>query len=325
MSQRFLVVLGCAGLLASLCAAQNLQRRANITGGGDRDRGKCTIEVVVDGAADIEIRGGSAFLRNQSGQRPQWRRFDCTSQMPDYPADVRFKGVDGRGRQQLIQVPQGGGGAVIVRIEDTEGGTEGYTFDITWALQPGGYYADNPGITGNRQFPDNDAVQACQQAIRQQAASRFGGANVTFRTASIDNQPGRHDWVIGTVDIYDRGVPQGYRFSCQIDFGSGQVRSAEIETGQGGQYGYRGQGDRRQYRSSEEQACEKAVSDRLWRDRYSNIDIEFHPSRQDRANRITGSVRANLDGRVSVLNFSCIIDRNSRTVRSVKLKNQQQP
>jgi hypothetical protein len=102
-----------------------------LTGGDNRDEGRCAVEVVVDGAAEVEIRGGNGVLKNLSGQPPQWRRFECTSLMPPNPGDFRFAGVDGRGRQQLIGDPRNGG-AAVVRIEDPDGGAEGYTFDLTW-------------------------------------------------------------------------------------------------------------------------------------------------------------------------------------------------
>jgi hypothetical protein len=122
------------GLAAVSLCAQTYQRRADITG-GDRSRGKCTIEVVVDGAAEVEIRGDTAVLRNLEGQPPQWRRFVCNEPMPLNPAGFRFAGVDGRGRQTLLRAPEGGAPA-IVRIEDPQNGREGYTFDMFW--QSGG-------------------------------------------------------------------------------------------------------------------------------------------------------------------------------------------
>jgi hypothetical protein len=87
---------------------------------------------VVDGAADVEIRGGNAILRNLEGRPPQWRRFECNGVVPPNPADFRFRGIDGRGRQTLIRDPRDGG-AAVVRIEDPQSGSEGYTFDITWS------------------------------------------------------------------------------------------------------------------------------------------------------------------------------------------------
>ena len=119
---------------SGIMSGQNYERKATIRGGSP-DRGKCTIEVVVDGAAEVEVRGDSAVLRNLAGQPPQWRRFECTGPMPANPANFRFTGVDGRGRQTLVRDPRNGSGAVV-RIEDKDNGSEGYTFDLTWS---GGY------------------------------------------------------------------------------------------------------------------------------------------------------------------------------------------
>lgn len=71
-------------------------------GGGSPDSGKCTIEVVVDDVAQVEIRGTTASLRTMSGQPAQFRRFECTVPMPAAPANFRFSGVDGRVRQTLV-------------------------------------------------------------------------------------------------------------------------------------------------------------------------------------------------------------------------------
>jgi hypothetical protein len=122
-----------AALMASLLGAQWGQeetRQADVRGGGG-DRGKCTVEVEVDDIAEIEIRGDSGRIRTISGQPAVWRRFVCNQRMPAYPGEFRFRGIDGRGRQQLVREPGGRGGAVV-RIEDPKGGREGYTFDLEW-------------------------------------------------------------------------------------------------------------------------------------------------------------------------------------------------
>jgi hypothetical protein len=129
ISLRQLIV--AAAVIAPLCA-QNFQRTATMRGGSNGRDGKCTIEVVVDGAADVEIRGNNAVLHNLSGQPAEWRRFECNAVMPPNPASFRFQGIDGRGRQSLVRDPRNGGAAVI-RIEDPQGGREGYTFDIMWS------------------------------------------------------------------------------------------------------------------------------------------------------------------------------------------------
>src|SRR3984957_20727833 len=131
MHTRVFIVTAVFAAICSTMSAQTQPRRMTQVGGGAPDRGKCTVEVVVDGAAEVEIRGASAILRNLSGSAPQWRRFECTGPLPANPGGFRFAGVDGRGRQQLTREPRDGG-AAVVRIDDPDNGSEGYTFDIMW-------------------------------------------------------------------------------------------------------------------------------------------------------------------------------------------------
>ncbi len=223
--------------------SQTLPRRADIRG-GNGNSGKCTIEVVVDGAAELEVRGDNAFLRNLGGQPALWRRFECTGPMPPNPANFRFKGIDGRGRQNLVRDPRQGGGAVV-RIEDPQNGSEGYTFDLLWDGGSGPYPGGDRGDRGDRdgrdgrgygggdrgrRFTTEQAIQVCQDAVRRQASDRFRTDDVRFRRTNIDDNPGRNDWVVGTIEIRRRDRPdQIARFSCSVDFDSGRVRSADIE------------------------------------------------------------------------------------------------
>lgn len=108
------LTIGGLVVAASLVSAQTTTRRAAIVGGGDANHGKCTVEVVVDASAQVEIRGDNATLRNTGGQAPQWRRFECTGAMPANPTNFRFAGVDGRGRQTLLRDPRNNGGAAVV-------------------------------------------------------------------------------------------------------------------------------------------------------------------------------------------------------------------
>jgi uncharacterized protein YfkK (UPF0435 family) len=151
--------------VAAIAGAQTFPRRAAIVGGGSPDRGQCNIEVVVDGAAEVEIRGDVGVLRNLSGQQPQWRRFECSAAMPPNPGDFRFSGVDGRGKQELVRDPRNGG-AAVVRIEDPDNGSEGYTFNLSWGngypvTQDRGFGGD-PG----RQDRDRDRGPAPAPAYR---------------------------------------------------------------------------------------------------------------------------------------------------------------
>jgi hypothetical protein len=127
--------------------------RAQIRGGGDH--GKCTIEVDVDGVAEIEIQGDQGRMRTLSGNPAGWRRMECNQPLPPNPVDFRFSGVDGRGRQTLLRDPSSNRGVAVVRIEDPQGGHEGYTFDIEWG-GGGGYRPDGPGRPIDPPIVDRD-------------------------------------------------------------------------------------------------------------------------------------------------------------------------
>jgi hypothetical protein len=250
-------------VLSVPAGAQTVPRRATYQGGESPNEGKCTIEVVVDTAAEVEVRRDNAILRTVSGQPAQWRRFVCTGRMPDNPANFRFKGIDGRGRQDLIRDPRNGG-AAVVRIEDREGGSEGYTFDLIWTGSGSGYIgqggpppregfpsaregfpAGRDGVSSGRDgFPgdrDHDrdrqssrftaeqAIHVCQEGVRQQAYDRFGRADIVFRRTAIDDNPGRNDWVIGAIEMRRGRRSDLFRFSCSVNFDNGRVRSVQLD------------------------------------------------------------------------------------------------
>jgi hypothetical protein len=127
--------------------AQVETRQADIRGEGG-DRGKCTIEVEVDGSAEVSFYGDTGQLRTFSGQPAHWRRLECTDGLPRNPWEFRFRGIDGRGHVELIRDPRNNRGVAVVRIEDFQGGREGYTFELEWR---GSSNADNNrGYDGDR-------------------------------------------------------------------------------------------------------------------------------------------------------------------------------
>jgi hypothetical protein len=140
-----------AALAAIIGSAEAQERRATFGESARPGEGKCTVDVVVDGAVEIEIRGDRAVMRNLSGTPPQWRRFICTGPLPANPDNFRFDPQEGRGRQELIRDPRRGG-AAVVRIEDRSGGREGYKFDIYWS----GYTGAIPPDRGFGRGPDRD-------------------------------------------------------------------------------------------------------------------------------------------------------------------------
>jgi len=237
--------------------------RASIRGGGSGDSGKCTIEVDVDGVADVEVRGDTGWVRTLQGQPATWRRFECTSVVPRNPVDFRFRGIDGRGRVNLIRDPNNGGTAVV-RIEDTQGGREGYTFDLEWRGGNGAYsnaplsrndpyYRNDPSYRNDpyspntrrvdpnydpnyRDYPNSrsraayaydmsQAVGSCEQEVRARASRDYRVRNPRFTATRMDDRPGARDRVVGLFEGY-RG--EQYEFACSVNTNNGRVRDVDI-------------------------------------------------------------------------------------------------
>ena len=70
MSARLFLTIVVFGLIVGSVSAQTYSRRASQMGGGNPDRGKCTIEVVVDGAAEVEV---SIFSSKNEPERRRGR------------------------------------------------------------------------------------------------------------------------------------------------------------------------------------------------------------------------------------------------------------
>jgi hypothetical protein len=222
------------------------ERRAALAGGNPNGPGKCTIEIVADVTAEVEIRGDVAILRTLAGAPAQWRRFQCNVPVPANPIGFRFEGIDGRGRQQMRQAA-GAGRSAVIRIDDPRPGNEGYTFDIMWNGAAGGPPPPPSGPPpnfgrGDRDGRDRDfgrpgpyrtdeAIRACQDAVIDQATARLrprDARDIMMRNARVDDGPGRNDWIVGTFDIRRGRDFDSYRFSCSVDFAARRIRSADF-------------------------------------------------------------------------------------------------
>jgi len=257
--------------------------------------------------------------------------------MPSNVGDFRFQGVDGRGRQELIRDPRQGGTAVV-RIEDKDGGSEGYTFDVMWGGYDNGrsdYRGPDRGPVGpvqpapgydrggpSRRWTTEQAVTGCQDAARIQARDRFRGRRVEFLNTRIDDNPGRNDWVVGAMEIYNgRGMENRYRFSCSVDFQTGRVRSVDIDRAP--LHGeWRGNSERSNGGANRAiQTCQAAVESRLSRDgfgrtEFQSIRMDDAPGRND---WVVGNARAIGPRGSDSFNFSCSVDLRDGDVRNVNV------
>lgn len=127
---------------------QYVSTRARITGGGGD--GKCSFEVLVDGTVEIEILGDQARMRSLAGANGQWRKMECNMALPANPAQFSFSPQGGRGKQTLTMNPVDNRGVAVVKIEDSQGGSDTYKFDLSWKGSTGPQSGRNvPGRNGN--------------------------------------------------------------------------------------------------------------------------------------------------------------------------------
>lgn len=148
-----LLGLGATAMLLAFAhvpaAAQSQMINARISGNGNGS-GKCTFEVVVQGRAEVQIRGSEGRVVTESGAPATWKRLDCNQPLPPNPSNFKFSGVDGHGRQSLASDPSSNNGIAVIQIDNgNRGNNEGYTGDITWS--GGGSWSNN----GNQGWENN--------------------------------------------------------------------------------------------------------------------------------------------------------------------------
>ena len=76
-------------------------------------------------------------------------------------------------------------------------------------------------------FAVDQAVQACRDAITDRI-NRDGYTRVNIRSAQIDNNPGRNDYIVGTAVARGRGSMVDFEFSCAMNINNGRVRSVQL-------------------------------------------------------------------------------------------------
>jgi hypothetical protein len=118
---------------AYLCAQPVLKQATLNPAGDDSFGGKCVIEVIINGAAEIDILGPTADLRSMTGEPLGWRRFECTAILPPNPDEFVFHRISGRGKVDLTRHPLlDGGGPAMFRLKSSQSSPEVFIVEITW-------------------------------------------------------------------------------------------------------------------------------------------------------------------------------------------------
>jgi hypothetical protein len=321
-----IAVAGAALCALAPLAAQEQVRRATMRDIDDHN-GKCTIEVVVDQVAEVEVRGDLGRLITYSGQMATWSRFECNAPLPRDPVEFRLKGIDGRGRVELVRDPRSNGGTAVVRIEDRQGGREGYTFDLIWrgGLGVSERSLDRPwqSTTPRRGIDQGAAIRACQEEVRRRAGHDFHLREVNFHDASYDDRAARHDRVIGVFDTHDGGGRQRYNYTCAVDSMNGRIVETSITPMATTHVPGRPlTDDPVGYGRQAMDNCRSAVSDRLRHDGYRDIEVRSAApdSRPGHEQRVLGRVSGRRDGRTRDFDYFCAVDFGAGRVNSVRLE-----
>jgi len=140
---------------------------------------------------------------------------------------------DSGGEIVLLEQPsRRKGNRAVVRIRDSKGGEGRYHFRLTWDQtgSSGGY--SRPGFGGGptapTRFTVNEAINVCQDAVREKITDEFRLQRVDIRSARADDRPGRNDSIIGEATGRRGFSSQDFTFFCRVDFSSGRVRSVDV-------------------------------------------------------------------------------------------------
>lgn len=148
-----------------------------------KSEGYCAIRVWVDDLVIIHTRGDRVAFETVRGQRARDAGTECSQPMPagDALADFKWRGIDGRGRVELLEEPDRRNRyTAIVRIEDRKGGGEEHHFRLTWRnLRPG---SGAGGGWSNERWGRDDASRGRDSASsgrdsRWRVGSRSGGGS----------------------------------------------------------------------------------------------------------------------------------------------------
>lgn len=331
-------------------------RRATIGGAGNTS-GKCTIEVRVDIAAEIDVYGDSGRLRTLSGQPATWTRMECTDPLPYNMTDFRFRGIDGRGNVTLAQDPRNNNSMAVIRIEDSRGGAGAYTFEIEWSGASGGSPTNGfatgwgspaaattsepataprrsgtPGLWGSGRrigISAERGLDLCRAEVHARGERDYGLREIDVTSVAMDTTRGRRDQVSGTFNDESGGPRRtvAYRFTCQLDSASGQVTSVAFLRADGSAVPPLSQSTpasstygRAGYdQNSAFRACQDAVVARTNRDGYQNVVFGATAIDNTRSDWITGSLTASRGPVTDSFAFGCQMDLRNSTVRSVEL------
>ena len=157
-------------------------------------------------------------------------------------------------------------------------------------------------------YTRSEALQNCQNNIRQQAMDRFGTSDLSFQQLNTNARSG---WIGGTLRVGTADGTELQRFSCSANFDTGYVRSARLEGAPTGNAG-------RDISAAAMDNCRAAIADRIRDDGY--YDVRINSLNLNRAgDSASGFARAQGVNHPESFSFSCMLDPGSGIVQTTNL------
>ncbi len=160
------------------------------------------------------------------------------------------------------------------------------------------------------------SIRACRDAVRQQAASRFGTRGIEIRDAHLDPDG---DAIVGALDVPYRNYEDHYRFSCAMDYDRDEVRSVRITPiAEGSGAGYAERRDQSVDRAMAN--CRSAVAGRIAEQGYGRVQFDsMNIVDRGAGDLIVGSAHARRGDDLDSFNFSCSVELRDGDLRSVSV------
>jgi hypothetical protein len=87
----------------------------------------------VDGTDIIYLRANHVDIRHMAAQPATAVSFELPNPLPRYPVNIQLRRLEGRGRIQIVQQPNASNDFTAgVMIEDNQGGSDTYAFELAW-------------------------------------------------------------------------------------------------------------------------------------------------------------------------------------------------
>lgn len=216
-------------------------RRTNDYSENRRD-GRCTVRVRIDDEADVELRGDTIRIHVIKGGPGRDEGTECNAPLPTSGniTNFRFRGIDGRGTPRLVQEPAARNYYVaVVNIQDPRGGSEGFTYELSWNWDGQGGFGGSGGSGGGGFFPGGPSDQgAVERACLSELRNRLGreqrvGVQGLFDTR-LERGPAGRDVLAGSMNLLRNQRTETATFRCTFYARDNRVENVTYDLGGSG-------------------------------------------------------------------------------------------